>query len=196
MLNQNIHIINFKPLFYILEEIKTTLNFEIFHYSSQESFLEFADKNNLENSLILKEKNDILKPNTNINIKQIIDLPEKPQTIIKFIELLNIAFLKQKYSSQSNIDIKSYCLNFNSRVFSKNQKKLKLTQREIDIILFLNQNHISQSINTLQTKIWKYEPDLETHTVETHIYRLRKKIKETFNDDNFIVSSEKGYLIE
>ncbi|MDC1159481.1 winged helix-turn-helix domain-containing protein [Candidatus Pelagibacter sp.] len=196
MLNQNIHIINFKPLFYILEEIKTTLNFEIFHYSSQESFLEFADKNNLENSLILKEKNDILKPNTNINIKQIIDLPEKPQTIIKFIELLNIAFLKQKYSSQSNIDIKSYCLNFNSRVFSKNQKKLKLTQREIDIILFLNQNHISQSINTLQTKIWKYEPDLETHTVETHIYRLRKKIKETFNDDNFIISSEKGYLIE
>jgi hypothetical protein len=196
MLNQNIHIINFKPLFYILEEIKTTLNFEIFHYSSQESFLEFADKNNLENSLILKEKNDILKPNTNINIKQIIDLPEKPQTIIKFIELLNIAFLKQKYSSQSNIDIKSYCLNFNSRVFSKNKKKLKLTQREIDIILFLNQNHISQSINTLQTKIWKYEPDLETHTVETHIYRLRKKIKETFNDDNFIISSEKGYLIE
>ena len=196
MLNQNIHIINFKPLFYIFEEIKTTLNFEIFHYSSQESFLEFADKNNLENSLILKEKNDILKPNTNINIKQIIDLPEKPQTIIKFIELLNIAFLKQKYSSQSNIDIKSYCLNFNSRVFSKNQKKLKLTQREIDIILFLNQNHISQSINTLQTKIWKYEPDLETHTVETHIYRLRKKIKETFNDDNFIISSEKGYLIE
>ena len=196
MLNQNIHIINFKPLFYILEEIKTTLNFEIFHYSSQESFLEFADKNNLENSLILKVKNDILKPNTNINIKQIIDLPEKPQTIIKFIELLNIAFLKQKYSSQSNIDIKSYCLNFNSRVFSKNQKKLKLTQREIDIILFLNQNHISQSINTLQTKIWKYEPDLETHTVETHIYRLRKKIKETFNDDNFIISSEKGYLIE
>ena len=196
MLNQNIHIINFKPLFYILEEVKTTLNFEIFHYSSQEMFLDFADKNNLENSLILKEKNYILKDHINVNKKQIIELPEKPQSIIKLIEFFNIAFLKQKYSSQSNIEIKNYSLNFNSRVFSKNQKKLKLTQREIDIILFLNQNSISQSINTLQTRIWKYETDLETHTVETHIYRLRKKIKDTFNDDNFIVSSEKGYTIE
>ena len=196
MLNQNIHIINFKPLFYILEEVKTTLNFEIFHYSSQETFLDFADKNNLENSLILKEKNYILKDHINVNKKQIIELPEKPQSIIKLIEFFNIAFLKQKYSSQSNIEIKNYSLNFNSRVFSKNQKKLKLTQREIDIILFLNQNSISQSINTLQTRIWKYETDLETHTVETHIYRLRKKIKDTFNDDNFIVSSEKGYTIE
>ena len=196
MLNQNIHIINFKPLFYILEEVKTTLNFEIFHYSSQETFLDFADKNNLENSLILKEKNYILKDHINVNKKQIIELPEKPQSIIKLIEFFNIAFLKQKYSSQSNIEIKNYSLNFNSRVFSKNQKKLKLTQREIDIILFLNQNSISQSINTLQTRIWKYEADLETHTVETHIYRLRKKIKDTFNDDNFIVSSEKGYTIE
>jgi hypothetical protein len=196
MLNQNIHIINFKPLFYILEEVKTTLNFEIFHYSSQEMFLDFADKNNLENSLILKEKNYILKDHINVNKKQIIELPEKPQSIIKLIEFFNIAFLKQKYSSQSNIEIKNYSLNFNSRVFSKNQKKLKLTQREIDIILFLNQNSISQSINTLQTRIWKYEADLETHTVETHIYRLRKKIKDTFNDDNFIVSSEKGYTIE
>lgn len=196
MLNQNIHIINFKPLFYILEEVKTTLNFEIFHYSSQEMFLDFADKNNLENSLILKEKNYILKDHINVNKKQIIELPEKPQSIIKLIEFFNITFLKQKYSSQSNIEIKNYSLNFNSRVFSKNQKKLKLTQREIDIILFLNQNSISQSINTLQTRIWKYEADLETHTVETHIYRLRKKIKDTFNDDNFIVSSEKGYTIE
>ena len=117
-------------------------------------------------------------------------------SIVDLVEDLNINLIKQKYNFQSNFNIKNYSLNFNSRVISNKEKQLKLTQREMDIILFLNQNNQPQSINVLQNRVWKYELDLETHTVETHVYRLRKKIKETFNDDNFIISEEAGYLIK
>ena len=65
----------------------------------------------------------------------------------------------------------------------------------MDIILFLIKINKPQKINVLQSQIWKYSADLETNTVETHVYRLRKKIKDKFNDENFIISSEKGYSI-
>ena len=86
-------------------------------------------------------------------------------------------------------------MNFNKRVISIQNKELKLTEREIDIILFLKDQNIPQSITTLQNKVWGYSFDLETHTVETHIYRLRKKIKDKFNDEKFIVSEDLGYKI-
>ena len=72
---------------------------------------------------------------------------------------------------------------------------MKLTEREIEIILFLNDKEKPQNINILQKEVWSYVTDLETHTVETHIYRLRKKISDKFNDNNFIVSSKEGYSI-
>ena len=73
---------------------------------------------------------------------------------------------------------------------------LKLTEREIDILLLLNENKKPQNVNALQSKVWGYSSELETHTVETHIYRLRKKIKEKFIDDNFIKSHKDGYSIK
>ena len=81
----------------------------------------------------------------------------------------------QQYDFQSNINIKNYSLNLNSRVISRNKNELKLTEREIEIILFLNDKKKPQNINILQKEVWSYASDLETHTVETHIYRLRKK---------------------
>ncbi len=62
--------------------------------------------------------------------------------------------------------------------------------------MFLKKHKTPQKIEILQNQIWKYSSNLETHTVETHVYRLRKKIKETFNDDNFIISKEDGYIIK
>ena len=73
--------------------------------------------------------------------------------------------------------------------------KIKLTEREIDTILFLKNERKPSKVELLQKKVWKYGEDLETHTVETHIYRLRKKIKNKFNDDDFIISKENGYKI-
>ena len=73
---------------------------------------------------------------------------------------------------------------------------LKLTEKEIEIILYLSKNKTKHDVLDLQKNIWGYSPNMETHTVETHIYRLRKKISNKFNDENFILSHKNGYFIE
>ena len=104
--------------------------------------------------------------------------------------------IKNKYSSQSKILINNYTLDLNSKLISKDKKNLKLTEREMEIIIFLNENKNPQKINDLQSKVWGYSSQLETHTVETHVYRLRKKINDKFNDNKFLLSTDKGYLIK
>jgi len=74
--------------------------------------------------------------------------------------------------------------------------KLKLTEKEINTIKYLSKSNNPVSINELQEKVWSYQSDLETHTVETHVYRLRKKILNKFNDDEFIISKKNGYQIK
>ncbi|MDB4233014.1 winged helix-turn-helix domain-containing protein, partial [Candidatus Pelagibacter sp.] len=113
----------------------------------------------------------------------------------KLFDKINTQLIKQKYNFQSNFQIKNYTLNLNSRIITYKKTQLKLTEKEIDIILFLKEQKLPQSINKLQHVVWGYAFNLETHTVETHIYRLRKKIKDKFNDEKFIVSHEEGYLI-
>ena len=103
--------------------------------------------------------------------------------------------IQQNYLAQSNVNIKNFTLDINSRILKKSEKELKLTEREIDIILFLKNENKPIKVDVLQKKVWKYGEDLETHTVETHIYRLRKKINDTFNDDSFIQSKKDGYII-
>ena len=101
----------------------------------------------------------------------------------------------QQYDFQSNITIGKYKLDLNSRIISFNRKELKLTEREIQIVLFLRGQKESTNINLLQKEVWGYAEDSETHTVETHVYRLRKKLKKTYDDQNFIKSDKKGYYI-
>jgi DNA-binding response OmpR family regulator len=84
----------------------------------------------------------------------------------------------------------------NSREIISENKKLKLTEKEVDIIIHLSKNKEPVSVNELQKKVWSYQSDIETHTVETHIYRLRKKISNTFDDSNFIISKTNGYQIK
>jgi len=74
--------------------------------------------------------------------------------------------------------------------------KLKLTEKEINIINYLSKSNKPVSIDELQKKVWSYQSDIETHTVETHIYRLRKKILNSFNDNEFIISKKNGYQIK
>ena len=119
-----------------------------------------------------------------------------PIEIVSLIEKINIQLIKQKYNYQSNIKINDYFLDLNSKVISKNNVNVKLTEKEIDIILFLNENKVAKKISMLQNKVWGYNVELETHTVETHIYRLRKKINYNFKDDNFIISTDEGYLLK
>ena len=196
MIKQTIHIIDFKVLYNILDEIKNYLKFEILYYKNEENFLN-SNNLNLNNSLILvKSSKEIFLNNEKISKKKIFSIQNYPITIDKLVEILNVNLIKQKYNYQSNICIKDYILDLNSRTITKNNQNLKLTQKEIDIILFLNDYDKPQRVNVLQNKVWGYSLELETHTVETHIYRLRKKIKDEFKDNNFILSNDDGYFIE
>ena len=91
--------------------------------------------------------------------------------------------------------IGSYKINLNSREMSQSNLRLKLTEKEINSIIYLFNSKDEVKINELQSKVWGYQPELETHTVETHIYRLRKKILKKFNDDSFILTNKSGYQI-
>ena len=188
-----VNIIDFTVLYNILFEVKDFLNFEVINYENENVFLEKISKENSIKNYTIVTKNFL--NNKNINQKSIIYLDNIPINFISLIDKINTNLLKQRFSFQSNINIKNYTLNLNSRVISKNENELKLTEREIEIILFLNDKKKPQNINSLQKEVWSYAIDLETHTVETHIYRLRKKISDKFKDSDFILSSKEGYYI-
>ena len=195
------HVVNFVQLTVlhnILNEIKNLLSFDIQNYPTEEEFLKDLNKNNsLSKSTIITNSNIRFKSaSVNIDKRNILVFDNFPIQLNKLIDKINIQLIKQKYDYQSKIRIKDYNLNFNSRIISKNSNELKLTEREIDIILFLKNQTEPKTIDILQNEIWHYSSDLETHTVETHIYRLRKKIKDQFDDQNFILSYKDGYSIK
>tara|TARA_B100001175_G_C19426172_1_gene598730 strand:- start:279 stop:875 length:597 start_codon:yes stop_codon:yes gene_type:complete len=198
MIKQKIHIIGCEALYNILNEIKNNLSFDIFHYVGEKEILENFKSNKIdkEKSLFLMRKNDdFLNKNLKIEKNQIMQISDIPVDIYSFVEKINIQLIKLRYSYQSKIILKEYTLDLNSREISKQDKRLKLTEREVDTIIFLHNKQKPQSINTLLTEVWGYLNEVETHTVETHIHRLRKKIKDQFNDENFIISHEEGYKI-
>ena len=102
---------------------------------------------------------------------------------------------KKKFSQNSSIQIKLYFLDKNEKKLSKDNKSITLTEKEIQLLeLFLNKNEPISKNNVLSL-VWHYSSDADTHTVETHIYRLRKKIKKKFNDENFILNNKNGYYL-
>ena len=198
MTKQFINIVEISILYDIFDEIKSSLFFQVNNYPITSDFLEQDSEKNLENLnsiTIAKKNNQQLLSSEKINNKNLILLEETPVKIEQLLDQINIYLIKKKYDFQSHLNIKDYNLNLNSRIISHQNKNLKLTEREIDIILFLHQKKTPQSVDTLQDEVWKFTNTLETHTVETHIYRLRKKIKDKFDDDQFIISKEEGYLI-
>ena len=188
MTKQNVNIVNLNSLYVILDEIKENLTFNINNY---ENDIAKRNKDSLNDSLYIVNSNYKI-----FNDKNFLVLDTLPISLIKLVELINIKLLKIKFNYQSKINIKGYELNLNSKFFSKNKINLKLTEKEIEIILYLDTKKSKHSVLDLQKNIWGYSSDLETHTVETHIYRLRKKINETFKDNDFILSHDDGYFIE
>ena len=188
MTRSKVIILNLKGLYNVLLELKDFFKFELFY---QEKEADLPQQNMGKNYLVISNKKIL----SNIDNKNTIILGELPIKILDLIEKININLLKLKYSYQSNFQIKEYKLDLNSRVISFEKKDLRLTEREIEIILFLNSKNKPQTIDVLQREVWGYSENLETHTVETHVYRLRKKINETFDDSNFLVSSKDGYKI-
>jgi len=184
---QNLIIYKFISLYHILEELDLDLNFSI----------SFIDNENSLNNEIKKYNNYIIISNEKYrDVKNQFVLNNLPINIFKLIEKINIQFLKLQFNSQSSIKVNNYTIDLNSREILINNIKLKLTEKEINTIIYLSKSNQPVTINELQKKVWSYQSDMETHTVETHIYRLRKKISSTFNDEEFIVSKKNGYQIK
>ena len=191
---QNVFIINFNSLYEILDEIKENLSFKIIEFDEEKNFEK--DKNlDIKNSVVISKTNHkLLRSNKDIE-KNFLKFKDLPITLNKLIEIINIKLIKLKFNYQSDIIIKGYKLNLNSKFFSKGNLNLKLTEKEIEIILYLNNIKTKSNVLNLQKEIWSYSENIETHTVETHIYRLRKKIANLFKDKNFILSHKDGYFI-
>lgn len=194
MNKQSIIIYDFEILFIILKEIKENLKFEIFNFKKNDEISKLDNSAYGNYLIVVKSLSNFI--NKDIEKKKLYLIENLPIKIDQFIEKINIQLLKQKYNYQLEIRINKYKLNLNSREISLNKKLIKLTEREIDIILFLNENKKPINIDILQKEVWGYSSELETHTVETHIYRLRKKLKDKFNDEEFILSLKKGYQIK
>ena len=183
---QNLIIYKFSSLYQILEEISSDLNFNI----------TFVDNENSLNDKIKNFNHYLIASNKRyLNIDAQIVLDNLPINIFKLIEKINIEFLKQQFNNQSEFQINKYTIDLNSRELLLNSSKLKLTEKEINTIIYISKSNKPVSIDELQEKVWSYQSDIETHTVETHIYRLRKKILKTFNDNEFIISKKDGYHI-
>ena len=182
MNKQNLIIYDFDELFSILSEIKKDLNFNLIKVSERE----FSDMNLQINSYLILSKKEILNVQNQVIFKNL------PLKISKIIETININFLKIKFNQQSDINLGNYKLNLNSRKIFDEDKELSLTEKETDVIIFLKNSKKPISINELQTHVWGHSSKLETHTVETHIYRLRKKISNKFNNNDFIISTKLG----
>ena len=186
MIIKNVIIYKFDSLYEILNEISQDIGIDV---------IEAHDENNIKN-IIQNSSHYLIITKKNIsnldNQLQLINIPIK---ILKLIEMININLLKNQFSNQSNVRIKNYILNLNSREISNDNTLMKLTEKEINTIIYLSKTNKPVSINELEKNVWQYEADMETHTVETHIYRLRKKIYDKFKDKDFIVSKKNGYEI-
>ena len=197
-MTQKLYILNIPEIEKIFNEIKEYITFEVLGSKKIKDLVEKLenDKDILLNSIVLIDKKDAKSIEGKIDENKICYLPNLPFKILYLLEQINVKFIQQVYISHSDINVKNYALDLNARILKKNNQELKLTEREIEAIIFLQNKNEPVSVEKLQKEVWKYGEDLETHTVETHIYRLRKKIKDKFNDNNFILSEKKGYFIK
>ena len=138
----------------------------------------------------------ILATNENKINKDIFDYTlNLPISVKEINNVIESVAAKKKFSKNSSIQIKLYFLDKNEKKLSKDNKSITLTEKEIQLLeLFLNKNEPISKNNVLSL-VWHYSSDADTHTVETHIYRLRKKIKQKFNDENFILNNKNGYYL-
>jgi DNA-binding response OmpR family regulator len=188
--------------------------FEFNNILNQNNILNHSDKKILvtilfaENLKIKEIKNHLLKNEPLIlflkykdyvkkNNLKLLDFHvslELPIEILSFKEILNILISKFNFSKKSKIIINDYEIDSNGRSIAKRDVKVKLTEKELELILALNNNN-GLNKSYLLKSIWKHTLDLETHAFETHLHRLRKKINKYFKDKNFIVEKNSQYFL-
>ena len=187
MKNKILLIYDFEKLFDVLSEIEKEIKFKIIKLTKTD-LNNFTFDNDLDYLLLSKKELN--------NFKRQIVLDKLPIKFLKLLEKINIGFLKQNFNEMSDIKVGRYIIDTNSREMRHENKLLKLTEKECEVIIYLSKSNQIISIENLQLNVWGHQSKLETHTVETHIYRLRKKILENFKDNDFITSEKNGYKIK
>ena len=205
--NFTILIVENKIFFEILKEIKLFSKYKIEYHDD----LDFLSKNkNVENKLLVLFDNTfnkiipnslprilITKSSTTTN-KPLNILQEKlkmPFLILDFHEKIISLIAKNKFKKNSLINLKGYIIDRNERKIKKNNLELDLSEKEVNFLILFSESQGPIKRNFFLKNLWKYSESSETHTVETHIHRLRKKILEKFGDNNFIKNNDKGYYI-
>ena len=207
MNNFTISIFDNKIFFEIISELKLLSKFKIKHYEDLSLFKKDVEK---ENQLVVFFTNPSNKININ-NFPSILvtksSIPVKklsgkfkeqinmPFTILDFEKKVISIIAKSEFKKNSLINLNDYIIDKNERKIKKNNLELQLSEKEINFLILFSQIKKPISRNSVLKKVWNYSKETETHTVETHIHRLRKKISEKFDDDTFIKTNSKGYYI-
>jgi len=190
-----------------LEELKAHLNFKLTLTDklSEEilknyEVLIFHDdclkSDSLEKLLKDSGKIKILASNNVVKRKDYFnDTISLPIKISELNSVIENSVIKKNFNKNSSILIKKYKLDKNEKKLIKDQSYILLTEKEIQLLELLLDNKKSVNKNKILEEVWKYSTSADTHTVETHIYRLRKKIKSKFSDENFILNNKDGYLL-
>ncbi len=186
MNNKNLIIYQYHALYQIFKELDQELNFTISEAKNKEYLIKKIKT--LENYIVISKKKI-----ENIDCQLVLN--NSPIKFFRLIEKINIELIKKNFINQSEFIVKDYVIDLNSREMSKKERKIKLTGKEVDTIIYIANANKTVSADELEKNVWQYKSDIETHTVETHIYRLRKKILRIFDDKNFLISKKKGYEI-
>ncbi len=212
MINVTISIFGNKIFLEIINEIKLFSKFKVQYYENLDLCVQDAEK---YNSLVIffVKKEDI----NYFSKKKIYSFPSifvtesstpksafsselreqlnMPFTILEFEKKVISLVAKNEFKRNSLIKLADYTIDKNGRKIMKNNLELKLSEKEINFLILFSKNREPISRNLVLKKVWNYSSESETHTVETHIHRLRKKILEKFGDSNFIKNNNKGYYI-
>jgi len=184
MIKQNLIIYSNPILYEILKELEHEIAYNVEEISN-------------ETKLSNKESSEYLVLTNKMNNKFLNSITiDCPMKISKLIEKVNIQFLKLKTKEKSSLHVGNYEIDLNARLLNFDSNSISLTEKEVNLIIFLKNSDVSVSINKLQKEVWGYKNEIETHTVETHIHRLRKKILNKFNKDDFILSNKSGYYLK
>ena len=207
MISYTISIFANKIFFDIINEIKLFSKFKIKHYEDLDLCVKEAEK---ENQLVVFFINPLNKIKINNFPSILISKSSKPIsrlfgdfngqlnmpfTILDFKKKIVSLIAKNEFKKNSLIRLSGYIIDKNERRIKRNNLELQLSEKEVNFLILFSTSKKPINRNLVLKNVWKYSEETETHTVETHIHRLRKKILEKFGDDNFIKNNKKGYYI-
>ena len=187
MNNNQIIIYKYSNFYKILNELNSFLKFDLVLIENDSDLKSYIKS--LNNYLIVSKF-------SLDGYEKVLTINNFPITINSFIQKINLGLLKSNFNLRSKIIIQDYILDYNSKKITYRDKSINLTEQEVKILLYLRKFKKPVNVKNLQKNIWGYNQELDTHTVETHIYRLRKKFSEVFNDNKLILSSKNGYSIK